>query len=135
MYCNSRHSRLGLTAARVASQAIAAILFGVSRLDTDTYLGVIAGGGASMASCVSRSGERREDRLAWSHEETRIDPSVAGSCSHSCSGLLGNREVMAAPNFLENESSSGPRSFSEYRSVDPAPALRLVCCVRNIHML
>ncbi len=42
MYCNARHSRLGLTAA--ASQAIAAILFGVSRLDTDTYLGVIAGG-------------------------------------------------------------------------------------------
>jgi hypothetical protein len=44
MYCNSQHSRLGLTGAAAASQAIAAILFGVSRLDTDNYLGVIAGG-------------------------------------------------------------------------------------------
>jgi hypothetical protein len=31
--------------------------------------------------------------------------------------------------------TSGPESFSEYRSIDPAPALRFVCCVRNISML
>jgi hypothetical protein len=48
MYCNSEHSRLGLTAATLAIQALAAIAVGVSRLDPDTYLGVTAAGMLSM---------------------------------------------------------------------------------------
>jgi len=63
MYCNSQHSRLGLNAATAASQAIAAMLFGVARLDPDTYLGVKADHITRVGCRESRSSRSRAQRI------------------------------------------------------------------------
>src|SRR6266446_6166729 len=62
--------------------------------------------------------------------------SVGGIRKLARNGLRGTLGMVGIPpHAVSTKPTSGPESFSEYRSIDPAPALRPVCCARNTSML